>query len=180
MIKDLHILKEKFLQGKILPTKWLGDSPDRFDTYVNWASKVNHVTELGVYTGLATTAFLLGNPKVLRSYDITSKYFKIRPQLEEIAKQVNIDFKFQLANSCSVEIEPTEMLFIDTNHKEEITTRELQLHHSKVSKYILLHDTTAWPGVMFAIKKFLPKHKEWKIIHQDKKGAGLTILGKKI
>ena len=178
MIEGLKILKEKFCRGEIKPIDWLGDSPNRFDTYTEYASKVSHITELGVYTGLTTTAFLLGQPKILRSYDITEKYFHIKPEIEKLATQSNIDFKFQLGDSCKIEIEPTEMLFIDTNHKEKITTQELNLHHSKVSKYIMLHDTTEWPGVMLAIAKFLPNHQEWKIVFHDNKGCGLTVLEK--
>ena len=178
MIEGLKILKEKFCRGEIKPTDWLGDSPDRFDFYTDLARKCDHITELGVYTGLTTTAFLLGQPKVLRSYDITQKYFHIKPEIQRLAIQSNIDFKFQLGNSCEIDIEPTEMLFIDTNHKEKITTTELNRHHMKVKKYIVLHDTTAWPGVMFAVGKFLPSHPEWCIDYHDQNNCGLTVLKK--
>lgn len=177
-MNELLKLREEFISKKIQPTDWLGDSPERFDTYTEYASKVSHITELGVYTGLTTTAFLLGKPKILRSYDITDKFFHLQSMLKKIASENNIDYKFHLGNSCSIDIESTEMLFIDTNHKEKITTQELNLHHSKVSKYIMLHDTTAWPGVMLAVAKFLPMHKEWHICYHDNNGCGLTVLKK--
>jgi hypothetical protein len=43
-----------------------------------------------------------------------------------------------------VEIEPTDMLFIDTFHVYEQLRRELALHAGKARRFIVLHDTTTF------------------------------------
>ena len=41
-----------------------------------------------------------------------------------------------------IEIEETDILFIDSWHIYGQLIRELNMHHKKVNKYIILHDTT--------------------------------------
>jgi hypothetical protein len=43
-----------------------------------------------------------------------------------------------------VEIERTDMLFIDTWHKYGQLSEELRMHSPNVDKYIVLHDTTSY------------------------------------
>jgi len=102
-MRNIKQLKEDFLNLKIKPTAWLGDSPSRFDTYKKYASMVDTIVEFGVYTGLSTTAFLAGNPKKLRSYDITDINLSILPELYNYATDNNIDFKFIIGNSLEVQ-----------------------------------------------------------------------------
>lgn len=175
-MKTIQELKDDFLSLKIHPIAWLGDSPSRFDTYTRYASKVNSIAEFGVYTGLSTTAFLCGNPKKLRSYDITDEHLSVLPALENYAATHNIDFKFQLGNSLEVEIDEVDLLFIDTVHKKKHTLAELQCHASKAKKYIMFHDTTEWPGVFEAAFEFLVANHEWHIVEHCNKGSGLLVL----
>jgi hypothetical protein len=178
IMKTIEELKNDFINYRITPTEWLGDSPTRFDTYKKYAGMVDSVVEFGVYTGLSTTAFLSGKPKKLRSYDITDKYLTILPNLYHYASQENIDFKFIIGNSLEIDIEETDLLFIDTVHKRKYTEAELDRHASKVKKYIVFHDTTAWPGVFEAAVNFLIKNHNWHIIEHCNKDSGLLILKK--
>ena len=177
-MRTVEELKQDFLNFKIEPTNWLGDSPDRFDTYQKYASLVESITEFGVYTGLSTTAFLLGNPKKLRSYDITDENLSILDDLNAHAKKENIDFQFILGDSLKINIDPVDLLFIDTVHKKKHTEAELFRHSDKVKKFIILHDTSAWPGVFEAAVDFLIKNKNWFIFEHCNKNSGLLVLKK--
>jgi hypothetical protein len=177
-MRTIEELKQDFINMKILPTNWLGDSPSRFDTYTKYASMVDSIAEFGVYTGLSTTAFLLGNPKKLRSYDITSENFSVLAELEQHSRSNNIDFQFIIGNSLEIDIDEVDLLFIDTVHKKKHTLAELERHSAKAKKYIMFHDTTAWPGVFEAAVEFLIKNNNWFICEHCNKNSGLLVLKK--
>lgn len=175
-MRTIKQLRSDFLSLKIQPVAWLGDSPSRFDTYTRYANKVDSIVEFGVYTGLSTAAFLTGNPKKLRSYDITAEHLSVLPDLEHYAISNNIDFKFQIGNSLEIEIEETDLLFIDTVHKKKHTATELHRHANKAKKFIIFHDTTEWPGVFEAVFEFLVANHNWHIIEHCNQNSGLLVL----
>lgn len=175
-MRDLIQLREDFLGLVITPTKWLGDSPARFDTYKTYAEKVSSVTEFGVYTGLSTCAWLSGRPTRLRSYDITSEYFTVLPELQQAARDQGTDFKFDLGNSLEIDIEPVDLLFIDTVHKRDHTRAEIQRHHDKVARFMIFHDTADWPGVFQAVIGFVMENRDWHILEHCQRASGLTVL----
>jgi hypothetical protein len=176
--RTLDQLKTDFINYSIQPTNWLGDSPSRFDIYSKYAAMVDSVTEFGVYTGLSTTAFMAGNPKSLISYDITDEYISILPELYENSKILGIDFKFEIKNSLEIDINNTDLLFIDTVHTYDHCLAEINKHHTKVNKFMMFHDTTAWPGVFDAIVEFLKYNIDWHIVYHCNKNSGLMILEK--
>lgn len=175
-MRTIEQLKLDFLELKIKPIDWLGDSPDRFDTYTRYARQVESITEFGVYTGLSTVAWMTGLPKTLRSYDITQEYLTVLPELQYNAQIHNIDFEFNIGNSLTIDIEPTDLLFIDTVHKKKHTAAELYRHADKANKFIVFHDTTAWPGVFDAAFEFLVANRQWHIVEHCNKGSGLLVL----
>lgn len=177
-MRTFEQLINDFLNLKIQPIKWLGDSPSRFETYKQYSAKVESVTEFGVYTGLSTAAFLSGKPKKLRSYDITDQYLTVIDELNTFAIENNIDFKFQIGNSLDIEIDYCDLLFIDTVHKKAHVLAELSRHAKKVKKYILFHDTTAWPGVLEGVIEFLKNNQDWHIIEHCNKNSGLLVIEK--
>jgi hypothetical protein len=177
-MKIITQLRDDFLSLKITPTAWLGDSPSRFDTYTKYATKVDSIVEFGVYTGLSTAAFLAGNPKKLRSYDITDENLTVLDRLNQHATQHQIDFEFIIGDSLAVDIEPTDLLFIDTVHKKKHTAAELVRHSNKVKRYIIFHDTTDWPGVFQAACDFLSENHQWHIVEHCNRGSGLLVLEK--
>ena len=177
-MKTFLELKNKFLNSEIQPTKLLGDSLDRFDLYRSYAEKCESITEFGVYTGSSTVGFLLGNPKKMRSYDISDKNFSLKDTIENISKENNIDYKFSIGNSNVIEIEETDLLFIDTKHTYKNTIIELNKHHEKVKKYIILHDTTSFPPVFEAVEDFLKNNSIWNIDYRCQINSGVTVLKK--
>jgi hypothetical protein len=92
------------------------------------------------------------------------------------ANKNNIDFTFSLADSLKIDIEPVDLLFIDTIHEHKHTIQELNRHASKVKKYILLHDPSDWPGVFTAVVEFLTKCREWRIVEHCNKNSGFLVL----
>jgi hypothetical protein len=67
-MNNIQDLRHLFMLGRILPLDWLGDSPSRFDMYTKFAEGCESILELGVYSGLTTTAFLLSIPKKNHMY----------------------------------------------------------------------------------------------------------------
>lgn len=144
------------------------------------ASTVDHVTEFGVREGHSTVALACGRPAKMVSYDIN------RPSLE-LLEQLMMwlpGFQFIQANTLDVDIEPTDLLFIDSYHTYRQLWRELALHHDKVSKYIVLHDTNTYGevgedgglGLNYAIAELLELHPEWRITNYYANNNGLTVL----
>jgi len=113
---------------------------------------------------------------MMRSYDITDKYLTVLPDLAEYSKNNNIDFSFSIGDSLQIEIPDTDLLFIDTVHKHHHTIQELNRHAGKVKKYILLHDTSDWPGVFTAVVEFLTKNRDWHIVEHCNKNSGFMAL----
>ena len=168
--------------------KELCDTPS--DIYMHlpklreYASKCEHVTEMGFRTGVSTFALLAGAPKKLVSYDID-----FCPEWENIYKYAEKEgaiFLFINASVLDVEIEQTDMLLIDTWHTGTQCAQELQLHAGKVNKYLVFHDVEVnWQvgedggqenGLKYAIEPFMASHKEWKEIYRTDINHGLLIL----
>ena len=167
-------------------------------TLKKYADKCDHITELGVRAPTSTWAFVAGKPKTLRSYDIMHPDEHMGDAIdnlslkdvEEVCEVLDIDFKFHLADVLAVEIEPTELLFIDTEHNFYQLRQELMTHASKVSKYIIFHDVVTWgyrgemygrpnlviPGLLPAIEEFLKANDSWKIIEYFENNNGLMVI----
>lgn len=162
------------------------DINEHLETLKLYASKVNHVTELGVREGNSTVAFLAGKPKFLVSYDIN--HCGNRTLIAEATIKSGVQWFFLQDNSLSCDLMPTDLLFIDTEHNYDQLIAELNRHHSKVSKYIILHDTETFKhigdpsskkGLILAINEFLDSNKEWSVKEVFTNNNGLTVLEKK-
>lgn len=175
-MRTLSELKKDFIDLKIQPIAWLGDSPTRFDTYVRYAQQSDSIVEFGVYTGLSTCAWLTGLPKKLISYDITDANLTVLPELQYNAKLNGTNFSFIVGNSLELDIDPCDLLFIDTVHTYKHCLSELDRHSNKSKKFIILHDPSDWPGVFEAVIVFLHHNRQWHIIEHCNKGSGLLVL----
>jgi hypothetical protein len=152
-------------------------------TLLEYAERCHRVVEFGVYDCTSTWALLAGRPSWMRSYDIIR-----RPEVDQVeraAEGSGTDFKFILASTTDVKIEPTDLLFIDTLHTYMQLRMELALHAGKVSRYILMHDTTTFgevdqfggtPGLWEAVREHLEARPEWKIRDRFTNCHGLTVL----
>ena len=169
------------------------DINELFPVLREYASKCSHITEMGVRGVFSTYAFLVTKPNKMISYDIyTSQNIY---EAIDVAKKFNIDFKFIEQDVLKTNIEITDMLFIDTKHTRDQLSAELNLHSSKVRKYIAMHDTFTYgkygevydndggshldnnvDGLNIAIGEFLATNKNWKIAFKTDISNGLTIL----
>jgi len=165
-------------------TNAIAQSPDMglfLPTLKNYSQECEHVTEFGVRWIVSTWGLLLGNPKTMYSYDINhpNVHGAVIEEVYDIAKENNIKYEFILASTLEIEIEQTDLLFIDTDHTYEQLKAELNLHHSKINKYIICHDTIAFPNMYPAIPEFLNSHPEWSTKEHLTEYPGLIILEKK-
>jgi len=148
------------------------------------ATQCRAVTEFGVRSGVSTAALLAGivgrQGTRLTSYDIVRC-----EEVDELEAAGGCAFKFILGNSCDVEIEKTDLLFIDTYHSGNQLWEELTRHHRSVKRWIVLHDTVVFgvtgengePGLMLAVRRFLAEFPQWSIVAEYRNNNGLTILG---
>lgn len=146
-------------------------------TLFGLGKEVNHITEMGVRTGVSTRAWLnlaVNYEKTLVSYDI---YLDITvAELFQKAKKLNKNVTYNIANTLKIEIEPTDLLFIDTEHTYDQLIQELRLHGNKASKYIVMHDTVTFPELNFAVDEFLRENTHWKEKIKFYHNNGLTVL----
>lgn len=176
------------------------DINEHIPTLIKYGQECNHITEMGVRWIVSTWAFLSSNPNKLLSYDIQhpSKWGGDIESVKETAQAYGMEFEFTQANVLELEIEETDLLFLDTWHAYKQLKEELRLHASKVKKYIIFHDTTSFAdkdetsyerwgddwkgegiGIWKAIEEFLQNNPEWELLERFTNNNGLTIIGKK-
>jgi hypothetical protein len=174
------------------------DINEHLPTLKKYSEECEHITEMGVRWVVSTYAFLASRPKRLLSIDMQSPSnwnVSLEPVVN-FANDINCNFNFWLANNLEIEIEETDLLFIDTWHSYKQLKSELELHASKVKKYIILHDTVlfgtndelnsydAWgweneyekKGLLPAIDEFLHNNKNWIKHEVFENNNGLIIL----
>lgn len=146
------------------------------------AGECKTVTEFGVRNGSSTRAWLVSDCK-LTSYDLY--LVESVSRLFDVAQQLGKDCTYAAADTRTLLIEPTDLLFIDTDHSYEQLSAELTRHHNKVNKYIVFHDTftfatgpTDSPGLLPAIIEFMIQHPEWRFKYHTVHNNGLTVLEK--
>lgn len=188
-----------------------GDIFEHLPTLKEYTSQCNSVAELGVSVMISTWAFLHGllhssisGNKLLYCVDINDVP-NISNVIENV-KDVGITMEFYKGNSVTAPIPEVDLLFIDTWHVYAHLKRELNNHHFKAKKYIIMHDTeidgihgeslrdynlhdiekesleNSYPideikkGLLPAIYEFLSEHPEWKVEKIYKNNNGLYIL----
>ena len=185
------------------------DIHEHLPTLCRYASECDHVTEMGVRYVVSTFGLMMGRPRRLVSVDIVhprdmtgghNDCIKGKDEFalaEQCAVQNNVDFEFVLASSLEIDMENTELLFLDTLHRYAQLRAELERHHHKVSKYMILHDTETFAfrdegqeqqdasentvippkrGLWLAVNEFLAEHPEWIISERFVNNNGLTVL----
>ena len=142
------------------------------------ATKCGSVVEFG--TGRSTPAFLHAQPNKLLSVDLNPSD-KVKGLLPLKGRT---DFSVLQANDLEIDIEETDMLFIDTRHTCGQLRAELERHSPKIRRWIVLHDTVTfgergedgkseglWPAV-----QELVAGGGWKIKEHFTNNNGLTTL----
>ena len=188
---------EKYNEHKNTPS----DINEHLETLYNLGKECSHITEMGVRWVSSTWPLVYSNPKKIISYDIVTN-----PNIIEVINLCNeysVDYSFQEKDVLQLEIEPTELLFIDTLHTYNQLIKELEIHSNKVSKYIVLHDTEFFgrvdesvyehasnlikenpitkQGLMTAVEDFLSTKlgQSWELFKIYENNNGLTVLKNK-
>ena len=173
------------------------DINEHLPVLYEYALKTNHITEFGTRFGCSTWAFLYSNPKKMISYDI-KKQLEVE-KIIEVANHHKINYTFVEADTLTIEIEQTDLMFIDTFHSYNQLYAELNRHHTKVNSYIIMHDTVTFgyqdmahvgpispilnnninkQGLMNAINDFLTIYNQWHIEKHYTNNNGLLVLSK--
>ena len=167
--------------------KWACETPSDISLHVpilfEYGKRCNHITEFGVRGGVSTSAWLMSKPTTLRCYDI--EQCACIPEIQRLASNAEIDFQFTRANTASVEIEETDLLFLDTLHTGEHLALEMA-NHNRVKFYMIFHDTTmnGWTGenggsgLRKTLIDFLLLNLDWRIVYHTNNLNGLTVLEK--
>lgn len=147
-------------------------------------SKCKHATELGVGYAQSTRAFLRHDIELhsyeILPYDSTVLYF-------DAAKQSGRNVTLHICSTLETEIDPTDVMLVDSYHSYEQVAQELKLHANKVRKYIFFHDTTLYGdrgqgherGIWPAIDEFLSSHPEWELLERRDNNNGMTLIGRR-
>jgi hypothetical protein len=151
------------------------------------ASLVNHITDLqSGGRGNSSSAFIYAKPRRLITYDLAPAC-NIE-LLEKAATGVGVEVLFFKQDVLTINIEPTDLLFIDTWHVEEQMREELARHADKVRKYIVMHDTETFGeigetpghrGIWPAVSAFIRSNPEWELLQHFSNNNGLTVLARR-
>jgi hypothetical protein len=175
------------------------DINEHIPTLMKYAQQCDHVTEMGVRWIVSTWAFMAASPKYLVSYDMLDpSRWRENASIQDVydtADKNNLSFNFIQANVLDVEIDSTDLLFLDTWHAYKQLKSELALHSDKVRKFIILHDTTTYAehdeksyegwgpdwqgdgnGIWPAVEEFLHDNQAWVLLERYSNNNGLTVL----
>ncbi len=157
--------------------KMVGDMYRRMDFILENFQGIQTITEFGPYQGCSTAAWLMLKPKKFVTVDqniaLDLELFK------RAALEIDVDFKFVIGNDIEIDIEPCELLFIDTVHTEDHTFLELQKHADKVSKFLVFHDINESRfTTLKGINRWWIKNPQWKLFYQDFEDCGFMVLEK--
>ena len=162
----------------------ISDINEHIETLYNLALECDHVTEMGTRHGTSTRAFLHANPKKLIAYDTYTDQGVL--SLFSTARENGRDQQFINANVREIEIEETDLLFIDTWHAGEQIRIELEKHGNKARKYLAFHDVITYgfegegnpEGILMPIMEFINNNRHWKIKEFRTNNNGLLVLQK--
>ena len=184
-----------------LYSRGIVDINEHLPTLRKLAEQCDHVTEMGTRKAISTLALIIANPKKVISIDLNYHFYApYENETNEFAKYCQTDFQFIEADVLKIDIEKTDMLFIDTLHTYNQLSKELRKHEKNVNKWIVLHDTVTFGdrdenfyqngivsdeikndfiskrGLYNALIDFLEENKNWVIKEHYKNNNGLTII----
>lgn len=161
------------------------DINDALPVLRKYAAQCRHVTEFGIRTAVSTCALLAAQPERMMSWDLTLNH-QFLDDLMRVKGRTN--FTYHQGDTRLIEIEPTDLLFIDTCHQYGQLKAELARHSGRVTTFLIFHDTwiyrlvdegdspTSIKGLWPAIQEFMWVEPCWKIIEEIQDRSGLMVL----
>lgn len=144
------------------------------------ATECAAVVEFGTDDAISTAALLAGQPERLTTIDVRPS-----PKAEALRSVAGrTRFEIVQGDSLAVDIDETDLLFIDSKHTHAQLAAELERHAGKVRRWIVLHDTVTFGmtgedggrGLVPALTEFLAAHPEWRIVAEWRNNNGLTVI----
>ncbi len=176
------------------------DINEHFPAILEYGQECDHITEMGCRGICSTWAWLACAPKDgFISYDLydPSRWGGDIQSVRDTADAYGIKFDFVEADVLKIDIEPTDLLFIDTWHCYDQLVAELKRHSDKARKYICFHDTTTYEhrsepstsensfpggitegkGLWDAVTEFLEENSDkWELHKRFTNNNGFTII----
>ena len=177
------------------------DINEHLPTLRRYASQCDHVTEMGTRFAVSTHALLIAKPKKVTAIDLNRHFYEpYESDVKRFAESCGVTYDFIEGDVLKMDIEQTDMLFIDTLHTYNQLSRELRKHEQSVNKWIILHDTITFGerdedfyrngkvneevekeevtkrGLYVALMDFLNENKNWKIKEHFTNNNGLTVI----
>ncbi len=194
-------LKEEYEYHSALTS----DINEHLPVLKNLAQDCSSVVEIGVRSLVSTWGILQGlseRGQKQPSYIGIDLYYPPKDRLDlakKLAQENGVDFTFWRVNDMHIDLEPADMLFIDSLHTYCHLTYELETFSHRIRKYICMHDTSdPWGhgdpdhhtdfsdypefinkekvGLWTAVEDFLAKHPEWSLLERRTNNHGFTIL----
>ncbi|MCA9035744.1 MAG: hypothetical protein KDA91_11475, partial [Planctomycetaceae bacterium] len=174
---ETRTLDELFTEAATTPS----DLNEHCEKLKELAAQCEHVTDFGSRPHVSTVALLAGQPQRLVSYAVDDRFAKVL-----VERQGQTAFEARPGDSLSVEIDETDLLFIDTKHTAGQLQAELDRHASRVRRWIVRHDTQIFgeqgegggPGLLPALRRFLREHPEWSVVYHTQANHGLTVISR--
>ena len=177
--KKINVLDQEYHWARTMAS----DINENVHILYDLAKDCKTVVEFGVRSGVSTRAFLASDVELM-SFDIV-----LHPKVHELfrtAQSQGKSVQYIKANVLDIEVEPMDLLFIDTLHTYEQLTQELALHGNKAKRYLAFHDTYTFGlqgedgrdrrGLLTAIIEFQIKNPHWRFRIHKTNNNGFTVL----
>ena len=180
-----------------------GDISEHLHVFRRYAKDCDSIIEMGTRWGSSVWGFMMGLSDHARTdwgnHPLNKKMVcididhpniwgeNLLEDMENGAKQWNINFEFRQQNTLENEIEECDLLFLDTWHSYDQVKGELIRHGNKAKKYIGFHDTQFYDfrdmsgtqGIWPAIEEWLRANPHWYIYEKFANNHGITFLRRK-
>ncbi len=135
-------------------------------------------TEFGINQGATLASAMLGNPARVRAYDIKLGWYTQAAHLfQQYAAEHSIDYAVTESDTLICTIDPVDVLYIDTRHKQNHLTEELSIHGDKVNRFIIFHDTFAQPRLKKSVLQYVAENKVWGVVTECNDNVGFMTIG---
>lgn len=133
----------------------------------------------------STLAFLAGRPQKVVAYstEVDNHCYKAAHLVSDTTQFVPLNYQM---GALVLDLPDNDLCFIDTYHRYDQITQELNTYSPHCRRFIVLHDTEIYGqrgddnglGLIQAIGEFTEAHPEWAVIDHTKQQFGLTVLSR--
>jgi hypothetical protein len=153
------------------------------DAMISLMKECESYKELGTHQGTSAAAACLTNPKRISLVDITMEKFNVSKRLFDDYCNIN-NIELEVLEMSSLDprsVSQCDLLLVDSVHKKDHLTKELELHSPYVKKFMVFHDTHRSSGKLDTrlydcLVEFTSGISRWHIIERSMVNVGYTVL----